>query len=1241
MKCAPLLLLTTLWILSSINGTVQADSPSSTKPNIILVMADDQGWGDVGYNGHPFVKTPELDAMAKEGFVFDRFYAAAPVCSPTRASVMTGRNPIRTKVTNHGRYMRPHEQTIAESLQAAGYVTGIFGKVHLGSGQPKSPCNPSGMGFDEWVVGLNFFDNDPYLSRNGKIEQRKGKGSVIAMDDALAFLNSHKDGDQPMFMVVWFPSPHDPHQEVPEGPSLYDNEKHAGYYREITLLDQQVGRLRRGLRDMEIADNTILWYCSDNGGLVEATSGGRKRKGSIYEGGLRVPGILEWPARQLKGRTNVPTWTCDIYPTLLAMAGLDTTAPHVLDGIDISNIIAGRSDNRAKPMGFWHLFQQGQATWSDRIQKAVMEKQLAGDPLPHNAARMKKDVDEFPQFPEDSTTGHAAWNDWPWKLHRINGEKYELYNLADDPMESTDLATEPEHQAKFRRMQTDLHAWMRSVIRSINGKDYSETSGNASRDAVSTTPTYEVINDYRPYIASSNNVVAWYGDRVALVLDGETNPEQRNPQTMQAILGALDNVFDAFDQVTGRRPRLTAPLNGKIRIEVSSKVGGGLAHHGRLGVGIGDGFFKGLYQRFEKGDHTVDQVFFYEIARNYWMRDMNPTIDYHTSKGPQDYGWWTVGFNNAMSIFLPAEIDSITDMYYFGSNGQRFSDGMEANLNSYLQNPEKYNWENSWNVPLIPWKERTSVNDLMTGLLIRLHRDHGGIDFIKRLYEEIPIREPLKSRADRQGARDNFYEACSLAAGKDLHDFFANELRWQISPERQIKLVSQLKPARPNVVLIFIDDMGYGDIGPFGNTTNKTPNLDRMAREGNVLRQFYVANTACTPSRAALMTGTYAARIGMDGRVNFPGETRGLNPSEVTIADMLKANGYATGCFGKWHLGDQPEFLPTQQGFDRYFGIPYSNDMWPGNKRGNPLTDRGPYTPLPIVNQNDVVAYVSDGADQSLLCEVVTDHALKFIEDQRDRPFFCYVPHAYVHLPRFARPKVAQDAGGDIDRSNVEEVDTSVGRILDKLRELKLDENTLVIFTSDNGGARGMSMGPLRGGKGGPKYEGHMREPTLTWWPGTIPAGTESQGIAVTTDLLPSLARLTGATVPGDRVIDGRDVTDILLGKPDAKSPHALHYYEVDGIRRGPWKLVMKGRNAELYNLDDDLGEQRNLAQQRPQLVQELRKLLTTHAANVAANVRPAAFVAPETAKPLISTPGDLPKLRDYMGLPNTTADGQ
>lgn len=455
------------------NSDLCANPGKSKKPNIILVMADDQGWGDVGYNGHPIVQTPELDAMAGNGFVFDRFYAAAPVCSPTRASVMTGRSPIRTKVPQHGRYMRPHEQTIAETLKSADYVTGIFGKVHLGSGQPDSPCNPSGMGFDEWIVGLNFFDNDPYLSRNGTIEHRKGKGSVILMDDTISFLKKHKDRDKPMFAVAWFPSPHDPHREVPEGPSLYDDQKHSGYYREITLIDQQVGRLRKELRNLQIAENTILWYCSDNGGLVTETSGGRARKGSIYEGGLRVPSIIEWPDGNLKGRSSVPAFSCDMYPTLMALAGVKLKQPHILDGEDVSLVIRGTQSKRNKPMGFWHNMQGGQATWSDAILKDIMQKQRQGAPLPHNPARMQKDVYEFPQFPLETTKGHAAWNDWPFKLHRINGKKYELYNLDSDPMETNDLSNDPLHKQKLQDMKQDLDSWMRSVIKSLNGKDYS------------------------------------------------------------------------------------------------------------------------------------------------------------------------------------------------------------------------------------------------------------------------------------------------------------------------------------------------------------------------------------------------------------------------------------------------------------------------------------------------------------------------------------------------------------------------------------------------------------------------------------------------------------------------------------------------------------------------------------------------------------------------------------------------
>ncbi len=440
--------------------------------------------------------------------------------------------------------------------------------------------------------------------------------------------------------------------------------------------------------------------------------------------------------------------------------------------------------------------------------------------------------------------------------------------------------------------------------------------------------------------------------------------------------------------------------------------------------------------------------------------------------------------------------------------------------------------------------------------------------------------------------------------------------------------------AKPNIVIMFIDDMGYGDIGPFGNKVNQTPHLDRMAKEGNVLTQFYVANTACTPSRAALLTGTYAHRIGMDGGggnlvVTFPGDSRGLNPDEITIAEMLRENGYATGCFGKWHLGDQPQFMPLAQGFDRYFGIPYSNDMWPLHTGRNPITKRK-FEPLPVMKQDQAVAHVADGVDQSLLAEVITDEAIAFIKKNQKKPFFCYIPHAHVHKPRYARPEYLKRAEGNVDRAHVEEVDDSIGRVLQTLKDLKLDQNTLVIFTSDNGAAGGMSSGPLRGGKGGPKYEGHMRVPTLAWWPGTIPGGITTREIGVTTDLLPTLAKLTGSSVPSDRIIDGKDITDILLGKNNAQSPHKLHFYENEGIRRGDWKLVKKGARLELYDLSKDLREKNDLSSKHPQMTRELDRLLKEHASGIAANLRPAGFA--KTPKPILKEVGDVPSLKEYLG---------
>ena len=461
-----------LTAISFLLSFIASGSTPDHKPHIILIMADDQGYGDCGFTGHPYVKTPNLDAMSENAVVFDRFYAGAPVCSPTRASVMTGRNPVRVNVPNHGHYLRPHETTIAEALKASGYLTAHFGKWHIGSVQKESPTSPGGQGFDHWLTGLNFFDREPYLSLNGSFQQFKGQGTVITMDHALAHLKNHSL-KQPTFTVIWFPSPHDPHRETSTKPDLYQGKPHAPYYQEITLIDEQIGRLRKALRDLKIANNTLLWYTSDNGGLVKEHSGGREKKGSVYEGGLRVPSLIEYPSEFKPTRISAPTSSTDIYPTLIALTQTTVKNQAPVDGINLLPFINNQKTKRTKPIGFWHKFTGGQSTWSDRIIKKLMEAQQAELPNPF-PERVLKNVNDFPEYDTTShQSGHAALLDWPFKIHAIYGKTsttWELYNLSNDPMEKRLL--NEQHNDRFMKMQTQLIDWQKSVLKSHSGQDY-------------------------------------------------------------------------------------------------------------------------------------------------------------------------------------------------------------------------------------------------------------------------------------------------------------------------------------------------------------------------------------------------------------------------------------------------------------------------------------------------------------------------------------------------------------------------------------------------------------------------------------------------------------------------------------------------------------------------------------------------------------------------------------------------
>jgi arylsulfatase A len=405
----------------------------------------------------------------------------------------------------------------------------------------------------------------------------------------------------------------------------------------------------------------------------------------------------------------------------------------------------------------------------------------------------------------------------------------------------------------------------------------------------------------------------------------------------------------------------------------------------------------------------------------------------------------------------------------------------------------------------------------------------------------------------------------------------------------------------PNIILINCDDLGYGDLGCYGSTRNKTPHLDRMAAEGIRFTDFYMGSPVCSPSRGAMLTGCYPPRIGFadfDGRwVLFPGQPLGLHQEEITIAKLLKQASYATKIIGKWHCGDQPEFLPTRHGFDSYYGIPYSNDM--GRQY-----EHDTYPPLPLLRDETVI---QEQPDQVSITERYVEESVRFLRDNRDRPFFLYLAHMYVHVPIYPPARFLSESENGRYGAAVQAIDWSVGVLLHELKQLGLDENTLVIFTSDNGSRardEGGSNAPLRSHKA-TTWEGGQRVPCIMRWPGQIPAGTVCRELTTAMDLYPTLAALAEVPIPQDRIIDGKDIRPLLLGEADAKSGHdAFFYYLMEklmAVRSGKWKLHV-GRTdfddrtfertfktvAELYDLEADIGETTNRYAEEPAVVAAL-----------------------------------------------------
>ncbi len=432
---------------------------------------------------------------------------------------------------------------------------------------------------------------------------------------------------------------------------------------------------------------------------------------------------------------------------------------------------------------------------------------------------------------------------------------------------------------------------------------------------------------------------------------------------------------------------------------------------------------------------------------------------------------------------------------------------------------------------------------------------------------------------------------------------------------------------KPNIVILFADDLGYGDLGVYGHPTIKTPYLDQMAVQGMKFTQFYVAAPVSTPSRGALLTGRLPVRTGVHSGVFFPDSKLGIPAQEITLAEALKEEGYATACFGKWHLGHHKQYLPTNNGFDEYFGLPYSNDM--GGDPDSKWERKRKFPPIPLIEGSKVI---ENEPDQSLLTKQYTEHALDFIKRNKKNPFFLYVPYTFPHVPLFASQDFLGNSSRGLYGDVVQEIDWSVGQILHELKKQGLDENTFVFFTSDNGPwlqkkQEGGSAGLLREGKG-TCWEGGMREPAIAWWPGTIEAGQVTEALASTMDLFVTSLALAGVELPKDRTYDGMDISNVLTGKKE-NVRDVIFYYRGAGlfaIRKGPWKLhfqsISKPYQGEnrvyenyeeeplLFHLEIDPSEKYNVADQHPEIVKEIVKIRDEHKANL--KIKPSVINPPK-----------------------------
>ncbi|WP_235034061.1 sulfatase-like hydrolase/transferase [Roseiconus lacunae] len=1164
-----------------------ADGP----PNVVLIFADDLGYGDLGCYGATKVQTPNIDALAADGRRFTDAHSVSAVCTPSRYALLTGQYPVRA---NDGRgvwgpapitsklIVDTNKTTIADVFKSAGYEAGVIGKWHLGFGEgtnkwqePLRP-GPQDLGFDYYfgmpvvnsappyvyvendrVVGSDSDDPLVLLGRNAKgitpitpippeAAQRSPNqfggakkahalfndyqvGTTLAKK-SVEWINEHKD--KPFFLYLATTNIHHPFTPA----KRFQGTSGCGLYGDfIHELDWIVGEVMTCLEENGVADNTLVIFTSDNGGMFNL--GGQ----AAFKAGHRQNGdLLGFKFGVWEGGHRVPMivrWPGRV------KAG--TTSDQLIGNVDMLATFAaltGQKIGKAQQADSVNMLPAFVDEPEEQIRDHLVLAPHKGTHLSVRKGKWmyipnqgsggfggKKPGDHTFAGPAAATFVGSVNSDIEDGKIRQDAPPAQLYDLEADVNETQNVHDENPEVVKELKA---LLALYRSGIRQNSpkqGKQKRRTSGEVHYKPAKKTPAIP-SNSSASFDFESGTLAPWR------IIEGEFGH----------IIGSRDRFFHNQGEYNKQGEHYLTTLEASTGAEKGSDPQTGI---------------------------VVSPLFIPELGKM--------TFRVGGGDGPNTY-----------AALCTADGEEV-----------QFARGIRDQV---MQQCE---WDLS---PYAGKKMFIKIVDNATGGWGHITADD--FQFDGKVFDEYPTAS--------SGIRQN-----SKSKSPELKG---------TSGEVHYSKTEGVPSFKPNFVVIFTDDQGYGDLSCYEADHVSTPRIDQMAKEGSRLTSFYVAAPVCTPSRAGLMTGCYPKRVGMATGSNFgvllAGDTKGLNPEEMTIAEVLKSAGYKTGMFGKWHLGDQPDFLPTRQGFDEFFGLPYSHDIHPFH----PRQDRFNFPPLPVLDGDTVIEM---DPDADYLTKRITERAVSFIELNKDVPFFLYVPHPIPHAPLHVSSPFMEgvadevvsklkDEVGKIDyrtrdelfRQAIAEIDWSVGTILDTLKANGLDEKTLVIFTSDNGPPKNTlhaSPGPLRGHKG-TTFEGGMREPTVIRWPGMIPAGHDNNELMTTMDLLPTFAKLAGAELPTDRIIDGKDIWPTLVGQ--SPTPHEAFFYHqgnsLTAVRSGKWKLhTNKGRPMQLYNLDDDIGEMNNVIEAHPEVVKQLNNHLHEFANDIANNSRPAAFA--ENPRPL------------------------